>query len=288
MSEIIEFMECKLLIILAISAIMAVFPIPSLYGQNTSETIGGELSSKVSWRIENNALYISGKDTVPTLMYLANPPWRKYIRGIQSVVIENGITHVGQRVFMHLRINSIEIPETVRNLAIFSFYLCKKLSVVEVKGATPPDINSSVFQGVKIKKVKLIVPVGTMASYQADPEWSKFGKIEESSHVTAVQPLLEETLAAPCTIHLTRTHNKIGAKTKLKVFLNGVEQAIIGNDQTIEMQTDRVKNMLYIQQEKGNLTAAMRRFDATAGGNIYIDFSIFYGNMTVKGEANEE
>ena len=45
--------------------IMAVLPSVAVYGQNTS----GFLNADISWRIENDTLYISGKGVVPTIMF---------------------------------------------------------------------------------------------------------------------------------------------------------------------------------------------------------------------------
>jgi len=95
-----------------------------------------------------------------------------------------------------------------------------------------------------------------------------------------------ELLETPCTVHLTRTKNFVGSAQKVKVFLNGLEMDPLGNGQTIEMETDRVENMLFIQQGKNPV--AVRRFNATSGGDINIEFSYFFGILKVIGEEKEE
>ena len=277
-----------LLAVLAIASILAVMPVSDLYGQDASKTIGGELTPDIAWHIENNTLYISGKGVVPTTMFGARSAWNDYRALFHTVVIEDGITGVGQNVFIaYKNLSSLTIGEDVKDLAPNSFNSCKNLSVVEVKGAIPPDISLSTFYKVKFKNAKLIVPAGTKTTYEADPLWNQFSKIEESAQPAKVQPATVKTLAEPCIIHLTRTGNFVGGGVKLRVFLNGVEQEKLGNAQTITMQTDRDKNELYIQQGKKR-AIVVRRFDATAGGDIHIEFSYFLGYMKIMGEENKE
>ena len=124
-------------------------------------------------------------------------------------------------------------------------------------------------------------------TYEADPLWRQFGTIEESDQPANVQPATEETLAVPCFIYLHRSSNFVGGGVNQKVFLNGVEQPEkLRNGQTITLQTDRVNNMLYLQSSK-KIINCVRRFEATAGGDIRIDYSHFLGYMKIVKEGNE-
>lgn len=278
--------QSKLLIVWVITLIMVVIPVSSLYGQDVQKSIGGELTPDITWRIEGNILYISGKGVVPTTMFGARSAWHDYRSNFHSVVIEDGITGLGQNVFTgYKNITSLTIAGSVKDLAPSSFNSCKSLSVVEVKGATPSDINASVFYRLKYKNVKLIVPAGTKATYEADPFWGKFGTIEESAQSADMQPASTVTLTEPCIIHLKRNANFFGGGAKIKVFLNGVEQEKIGNGETIVMQTDRVKNELFLQWNKTALS--IRRFEATAGGDIHIEYSNMIAYMKIIDEENE-
>ena len=109
--------------------------------------------------------------------------------------------------------------------------------------------------------------------YEADPLWNKFPTIEESAEPAVVQHIPVETFATPCTIHLTRTAHFFGAAAKVTIVLNGVEVGKLGNNKSMVIQTNRSKNELVIKQGKHAL--AVRRFDATAGGEINIEFSTY-------------
>jgi len=277
-------MKKKILTLLVMVTIVALVPTSVLYGQD----IQGELTPEITWRIENGTLFISGKGVVPTTMFGARSAWNDYRSLFHAVNIEEGITFVGQNVFVgYKNITSLTVAESVKELAPNSFNSCKKLTAVEVKSAIPPDINVGTFYKVKFKKARLTVPAGTKATYQADPLWSKFTTIEESTQPPKVQSVAVESLATPCVIHLKRTSNFVGGGVNVKVFLNGVEQPMkLSNGQTILLETNRVQNELYLQAGKSPIV--VRRFDATSGGDIRIEYSYFFGYMKIMEDDNDE
>lgn len=172
---------------------MAFMPKPVLYGQEIPEMLRGELTPDVTWRIENDTLYISGKGNAyfkfdAAIALIKNVcPWYEYRNRIHSVVIEDGITGVGDNLFhKHLNITSVTISESVQKISNVVFYGCKKLSVVEVKRCVPPSIDANTFVGLKKKKVKLIVPSETKTAYEANIFGRKFGTIEESDRPATV------------------------------------------------------------------------------------------------------
>ena len=277
-------MKKRVLSVLVMATIVALISAPVLFGQD----IRGELTPEITWRIENGTLFISGKGVVPTTMFGAQSAWNAYRSRFHSVNIEEGITFVGQNVFVgYKNITSLTVAESVKELAPSSFNSCKKLTTVEVKSAIPPDINLATFYKVKFKKAKLIVPAGTKPTYQADPLWNLFSTIEESAQQPTVQLAPVESLATSCVIHLKRTSNFIGGGVGVRVFLNGVEHPMkLANGQTILLETDRVQNMLHLQYGKNPI--AVRRFDAISGGDIRIEYSYFFGYMKIMEDTDEE
>jgi len=277
-------MRNKILTVLALATMVAVMPSFDLYGQDTK----GVLTPEIGWRLENGTLYLSGKGVVPTTMLMAQSAWSNYRKQFNAVVLEDGITDVGKNIFLgYKNITSLTIAGSVKNLDINSFNGCKKLTLVEVKGATPPDIASATFYKVKFKKAKLIVPAGTKATYEADALWNRFATIEESAQPPETQRAPVETLAKPCFIYIRRPWNYIGGGVGIRVFLNGVEQEKLRNGETLALQTDRNKNELYLQYGK-KMPIAIRRFDATAGSEIYMEYSHFNGYVNIMSEKSQE
>ena len=257
-----------------------------LYGQDTANKAGGTLTPDIEWNIdEGGILRISGTGTVPTTMFGQKSAWHNHRSDFQSVEIGEGIINLGKMVFFGYRnITSLTVAGSVRELAPQSFQSCKNLRTVELKGTTPPDISVSTFYGLKYKNVKLIIPAGTRAIYEADPIWSQFGTIEESVQTTYMQATQAETLSEPCIVFLTRSVNFVGGGRAVNVFLNGVEQGKLENGKAIRMQTSLDKNVLYIKQ--GKTAVAVLRFEATAGGEIDVNYSYFLGYMKI-GEDEE-
>jgi len=277
----------SLIAVLAIVSCVAIMPTLSLYGQEVSTMIGGELTPDISWHIDNGTLHIRGKGVVPSTMFGARSAWNDHRKLFHSVVIEDGITAVGKNVFVgYKNITSLTIAGSVKEIDISAFNSCPNLSVVEAKGATPPDIALATFYKLKFKKARLIVPAGTKATYEDDALWNRFSKIEESAQPAFAQPAPAKTLAQPCTINLRRPSNFIGGGVSIRVFLNGVEQEKLKNASTVVMTTDLDKNVLYLQQGKKTPVAA-RRFDATAGGEIRIEYSHINGAMKILDENSE-
>ena len=273
-------MKTRFLVVLTIIAMVSVMPMSGIYGQRAPEAAQGNLTSDIAWGIENNTLYISGKGVVPTTMLGKKSAWFNYIKDINSVIIEEGVTGIGQNVFTRTKnLKSVTIAGTVKDISPNAFNSCKLLSTVEVKGATPPDFSISVFYKAKLEKAKLIIPAGTRAEYEADALWSMFGNIEESAKPAEMQTAPVESLSEPCTINLTRTTNFVGGGVGVQVFINGEDMGKLGNGSTITIQTDRDKNVLYIKQ--GKRPISIRRIDAVAGGNINVEFSYFLGYMKI-------
>ena len=269
-------MKNRTLIVLAIATIVTLKLV--VFVRDTRD----ESTPEITWRIENDTLFISGKGVIPATMIGKWSAWHKYRSEFHSINIEEGITFVGQNVFYRYKnITSLTVAGSVKELAPNSFNSCKNLTTVEMKGAIPPDVNVRSFYRVKFNNVKLIVPAGTNATYEADPFWSKFATIEESTQPPTEQLVAVEPLTIPCVVQLKRTANIMGCLMKVKVFLNGVEQTKkLISGQTIEMGTDRVQNVLYLQHGKEPI--AVRRFDATAGGEIRIEYSYFFAYMEIK------
>ena len=237
----------------------------------------------ITWRIENDTLFINGEGDMPKIPSGKLPIWANYRDFFTSVVIDEGITKIGPNTFnLHKNIHSVTIAESVTDIA-GAFFQCKNLSIMEVKSVVPPKLSAyGEFLFTPISKAKLIVPNGAKSQYETDKGWSKFGTIEEKDIQSApkkIQSAPTETLSEPCVIHLKRTKNLMGAARKVQVFLNGIEQGLLKNNQTIVIQTDRVKNLLQIKQ--GDVESAILRFDATIGGEIHIDYHYLVGYMKV-------
>ena len=172
----------------------------------------------LSWVFKDDVLMVKckeGKGGIPdysyrytsivTPYYVGLPanfsPAYKLPSSITSLIIEDGITRIGDAAFLGCsNLTAVTIPESVTSIGDFAFYecvnltavtiphnvkylngvfrACKKLTVVEVKNPVPPI--GYPFSKISLKNVKLIVPAGTKTTYAKTKGWKKFGIIEES------------------------------------------------------------------------------------------------------------
>lgn len=79
------------------------------------------------WTLLDGILTISGEGVMPD--YARNgttgstPPWFLYQEQIKTVVIEEGITHIGDRAFQQMKtVTEVSLPYTLQSIGAFSFY----------------------------------------------------------------------------------------------------------------------------------------------------------------------
>lgn len=146
----------------------------------------GKCGENVTWTLDDNGtLTISGTGAMPdySLEYQYNPvtnrPWKYFTDSIKSVVIEDGITTIGNYAFIDCEnlasvelsdtltsigkgafgeatsLTNITIPDTVTYIGNFAFRNCDNLSSVVLPDAIT-EISHSTFTGcVSLKNIEL-------------------------------------------------------------------------------------------------------------------------------------
>lgn len=86
----------------------------------------------ITWTIDNEGvLNITGSGVIPNYSAEKNIPWYSECENIKSVVINDGITAIGDRAFYKLtNLESISISNNVTRIGAYSFYKCLKLKSV--------------------------------------------------------------------------------------------------------------------------------------------------------------
>ncbi len=94
------------------------------------------------WRYDETTktLYILGSGPMVDYPTSINRPWYQYREEIQSVVIENGITSIGDSAFCECgSLTSVTIPNSVTSIGDVAFYECGSLTSVTI-----PDSVTSI------------------------------------------------------------------------------------------------------------------------------------------------
>ena len=99
--------------------------------------IGGDCGaegheSEVTWKLQNGTLTISGTGAMADYSYY-QAPWNAYRDTIETVVIEDGVTSIGQYAFYACTsLASITIPKSVTSIGEFAFNNCKALENIDL------------------------------------------------------------------------------------------------------------------------------------------------------------
>lgn len=95
--------------------------------------IGGKCGDNAKWNLDSKGtLTISGKGNMSDFE-IYNSPWIKQSEKIKKVVINDGITRIGNYAFNNCNLQSISIPSSVTSIGINSFFICHELSQIHVE-----------------------------------------------------------------------------------------------------------------------------------------------------------
>ena len=103
----------------------------------------GENGDNVTWALyDDGTLIISGEGATTR-----NSPWDSYRNSITNVVIENGITSIGNKTFYDYNdLASVTIENGVKSIGDYAFCGCDKLTSIEIPDSVT-SIGDSAFEG---------------------------------------------------------------------------------------------------------------------------------------------
>ena len=107
----------------------------------------GKAGSNVTWTLDSTGLLtISGEGEMYDFStYSGDQPWRSYVNKIESIVVESGISSVGNYVFYeHSALKSVTILGNVVSVGDGACYNCKNLTTVKFAGEVK-SIGQSAF-----------------------------------------------------------------------------------------------------------------------------------------------
>ncbi|GHV67869.1 hypothetical protein FACS1894199_14170 [Bacteroidia bacterium] len=99
-----------------------------------SETVKVEQKAfaKFSWTLNSGVLTISGDEAMPDYEY-QDTPWYSQSASITTVIIENGVTSLGQNAFNECSaLTSVTIPNSVTSIGDAAFGNCSSLAEIAI------------------------------------------------------------------------------------------------------------------------------------------------------------
>ena len=132
----------------------------------TSTITNGECGPNAYWRVQNGTLTISGTGKMYDYS-VAEAPWNSQRKNIKNVIIENGITIIGENCFYRLEnVSSIQLPSSLTKIKEWAFYYCGVNELIIPEGCE--TIEDFAFADSGIKELTLPKSLKSMDSATFD------------------------------------------------------------------------------------------------------------------------
>jgi hypothetical protein len=87
---------------------------------------------------------------------------------LSSVVIPDGVTHIGREAFVNTNLTSVVIPESVTHIGQSAFGAIPRLTTVTFRSSVPPNFDNGVGVITNSTNIRTIcVPIGSREAYRA-------------------------------------------------------------------------------------------------------------------------
>ena len=121
-------------------------PSPTATPAEPSVPTSGTCGENLIWRFEDGVLTISGTGAMMDYSWCQGPPAPWAAAKIKSVVIESGVTSIGNSAFFYSSLTSITIPDSVTSIGDYAFSNCSSLASITIPDSVT-SIGDSAFQG---------------------------------------------------------------------------------------------------------------------------------------------
>ncbi len=101
---------------------------------SVSAATSGTCGDNLTWTLDDaGTLTISGIGAMTSWDYYSSTPWDSNRSNVEKVVIENGVTSIGEHAFRGCNsLTSINIPDSVTGIGHFAFEYCRSLTSVTI------------------------------------------------------------------------------------------------------------------------------------------------------------
>ena len=107
----------------------------------------GMCGENLTWNLTDGVLTITGTGAMMDYWSGASDSWYSYRENITSVIIEDGVSSIGDNAFYECyNLTSIEIPNSITSIGLTAFYRCSGLTNVIIPNNVT-SIGGSAFSG---------------------------------------------------------------------------------------------------------------------------------------------
>ncbi len=129
----------------------------SLFNAEYAHAYEGSIGENVNWSFdpETGKLTISGTGAMYDYTSRKGLPYFHLLSEVKSVVIENGVTTIGNYAFQYMtNLTSVSLPESLRIVGTFAFGYCEKLTELSIPEGVI-YVGSKTFSSCKLTKLNL-------------------------------------------------------------------------------------------------------------------------------------
>ena len=105
--------------------------------------------SNTSWSYDDETYILTISDSGDMENYTKDdlPPWHQYSKAIKQIVIEDGVTRIGDYAFASCtNLVSVEIPDSIINIGSYAFSGCSNITNIKIPESVT-TIYSYAFSG---------------------------------------------------------------------------------------------------------------------------------------------
>lgn len=132
-----------LALLLAAMLLLSVLPADAL----AAEVKSGSCGDNLHWTLSNGVLTISGTGAMKDYAAAGyDPPWLEHEESITSLVVENGVTRLGDYAFMQCtKLETVSLPNSLISIGQGAFWRCKALKSVSIPDSVT-ELEHSIFK----------------------------------------------------------------------------------------------------------------------------------------------
>ncbi len=116
----------------------------------------------LTWRLEDGVLTVSGEGAMEDLSFFEASQWRLYALDITSVVIEEGVTSIGNVAFLGCdNLTSISLPEGITSIGEYAFQSCDSLAEINLPQSLTTLMSGAFSMCASLKEITVPEAVTT-------------------------------------------------------------------------------------------------------------------------------